>query len=219
MNDFMTDGPETAPATIILGHGAGAPMDSPFMTAIAQRLSNQGLRVVRFEFAYMAERRTSGSRRPPPAAEKLVDPFRDVVSKVAQQWPGPVFIGGKSMGGRVASLAADDLVAAGTVSGLICLGFPFHPPGKPEKLRTAHLEQLTAPALICQGERDPFGSRPEVEGYKLSEIIEFCWLPDGNHDLVPRKASGHTADGNWDATAVAIVEFARKNDTKGSKNR
>ena len=215
----MTDGPATAQATIILGHGAGAPMDSPFMTAIAQRLAGHGLRVVRFEFAYMAERRLSGSRRPPPAAEKLMDPFREIVGEVAQQWQGSIFIGGKSMGGRVASLVADDLVAAGTVSGLVCLGFPFHPPGKPEKLRTAHLEQLAAPALICQGERDPFGSRPEVEEYRLSRMIECCWLPDGNHDLVPRKASGHTTDGNWDAAAAGIAGFVKTLNKEGSNRR
>ena len=215
----MTDGPDTAPATIILGHGAGAPMDSPFMTAMAERLAGHGLRVVRFEFAYMAERRKTGSRRPPPAAEKLMDPFCEIVEEVAQHWQGPLFIGGKSMGGRVASLVIDDLNAAGTAAGLVCLGFPFHPPGKPEKLRTAHLEQLGAPALVCQGERDPFGARAEVEEYKLSETIGFCWLPDGNHDLVPRKASGYTADGNWDAAAAAIAEFIRTSDEEGPNNR
>lgn len=210
MTDFMVDGPETAPATIILGHGSGAPMDSPFMTAMAQRLAGHGLRVLRFEFAYMAQRRISGSRRPPPAAEKLMDPFREIVEDVARRGQSPVFIGGKSMGGRVASLVADELVAAGTVSGLICLGYPFHPTGKPEKLRTVHLEHLKVPTLVCQGERDPFGTRSEIGEYRLSNAIEFCWLPDGDHDLVPRKSSGHTTDGNWDAAAAAITEFVSR---------
>ena len=84
--------------------------------------------------------------------------------RVAARGP-PVLIGGKSMGGRVASLVADDLYAAGRIAGLVCLGYPFHPPNKPEQLRTAHLERLACPALIVQGERDPFGGRAEVEGY------------------------------------------------------
>ena len=95
--------------------------------------------------------------------------------------------------------------------GLICLGYPFHPPGKPERLRTAHLEEITCPALICQGERDPFGTKDEVAGYALSPAIGLEWLPDGNHDLAPRKASGHTKDGNWRAAAEAISGFVGEN--------
>ncbi len=113
------------------------------------------------------------------------------------------------MGGRVASLVADELHAAGRIAGLVCLGYPFHPPNKPEQLRTAHLERLACPALIVQGERDPFGGRAEVEGYALSAAIRFHWASDGDHDLGPRGGSGFTRKGNLAAAADAIAAFAR----------
>ncbi|MGO4839973.1 alpha/beta family hydrolase, partial [Rhizobiaceae sp. 2RAB30] len=107
---------------------------------------------------------------------------------------GPLIIGGKSMGGRVASMVADELHATGRIAGLLCLGYPFHPPAKPEQLRTKHLADLRTPTLIGQGSRDEFGTRDEVAGYKLSDSIEILWLEDGDHDLKPRKAvSGFTA--------------------------
>jgi hypothetical protein len=109
----------------------------------------------------------------------------------------PLFIGGKSMGGRVASLIADDVNAQGRVRGLVCLGYPFHPPGKPDVLRTAHLQCLACPALIVQGERDPFGTRDEVATYTLSNAITLEWLPDANHDFKPRAKSGVTHDENF----------------------
>lgn len=194
MTGFLFDGPEDASATILLGHGAGAPMDSVSMSAVARVLGRVGIRIARFEFSYMASRRTSERRAPPPRAETLIPEFRAAVDALAAS--GPLIIGGKSMGGRVASMAADDLLAAGRIAGLLCLGYPFHPPGKPEQLRTRHLADLNTPALICQGTRDEFGSRDEVESYLLSDRIELLWLEDGDHDLKPRKKlSGHsTAD-------------------------
>lgn len=116
---------------------------------------------------------------------------------------GPIYIGGKSMGGRMASLVADEL----GVAGLICLGYPFHPPGKPDKLRTAHLAGLQTPTLICQGERDTFGQRAEVAGYDLSSAINFEWLPDGDHSFKPRKRSGFTEADNLAAAAAACAAF------------
>ena len=113
------------------------------------------------------------------------------------------------MGGRVASLVADELYAEGRIAGLACLGYPFHPPNKPEQLRTAHLEQLACPALFVQGERDPFGGRGEVEAYRLSRAIGLHWVSDGDHDLGPRGGSGFTRKGNLAAAADAVAEFAR----------
>ena len=184
-------------------------MDSEFMDAMAEAVAGHNIYVTRFEFPYMAERRTGGKKRPPPKAETLCGYFRELVSELDA--PGAVFIGGKSMGGRIASLVAGPLHAGGAVRGLICLGYPFHPPGKPERLRTAHLEDMTCPALVCQGERDPFGTKEEVRGYALSSAISLEWLPDGNHDLAPRKASGHTKEGNWRAAADAIAAFIGAN--------
>jgi predicted alpha/beta-hydrolase family hydrolase len=200
---FLFDGPEDASATVLLAHGAGAPMNSAAMTASARALAATGLRVARFEFAYMAARRDGGGAKPPPRADSLVPAYRAVVA--ALDATGPLVIGGKSMGGRVASMAADDLHAEGRAAGLLCLGYPFHPPGKPEALRTAHLERLATPALICQGTRDPFGTREEVTEYALSPSIEVFWLDDGDHDLRPRKSvSGLTAAEHLASTASRV---------------
>ena len=189
---FLFTGPQDAPTTLLLAHGSGAPMDSTSMNAAAAALATEGLRIVRFEFSYMAARRTEGSRRPPPKAETLNPEFRAAVAELGAK--GKLVIGGKSMGGRVASMVADELHAEGTVAGLLCLGYPFHPPEKPAQLRTAHLMTLTVPTLICQGTRDPFGTRDEVPGYGLPEHIRLLWLEDGDHDLKPRKSiSGFSA--------------------------
>lgn len=204
MPDFLYAGPPDARATLLFTHGAGAPMDTPWMDAIADGLAAQGIRTARFEFAYMAARR-QGQRKPPPRAELVMDEYRAAVAAVESA--GQFFIGGKSMGGRVASMVSDELFAAGRIAGLVCLGYPFHPPGKPESLRTAHLERLAAPALICQGERDPFGTVEEVAHYKLSPSISLHWLADGDHDLKPRKASGQSFDGHVASTTAAIAAW------------
>lgn len=183
--EFLDLRPDAPRATLLLAHGAGAAMDGPGMTMIAEALVAQDLRVVRFEFAYMAARRTEGSRRPPPRGEKLIPEYRAAVDALAVD--GPLIIGGKSMGGRVASMIADDLFGAGRIAGLLCIGYPFHPIGKPQTLRTAHLETLRTPTLICQGTRDPFGTQDEVGGYTLSSQMQLAWFKDGDHDLKPRK--------------------------------
>ncbi|MBY3182884.1 MULTISPECIES: alpha/beta family hydrolase [Rhizobium] len=185
LDRFLLQGPQDARFTILLAHGAGAPMDSASMTAAAIALAGVGFRVARFEFAYMAARRTSEGRKPPPRAETLNPEYEAAIEEIGAS--GPLIIGGKSMGGRVASMIADDLHRQGKIAGLLCLGYPFHPPGQPEKLRTGHLTGLTTPALICQGTRDEFGTRDEVPGYDLSDRIEILWLEDGDHDLKPRK--------------------------------
>ena len=178
--------PTRPEATILLAHGAGAPMDSASMNAIAKALAKVDLRIARFEFAYMASRRTEARRKPPPRAELVMAEYVAAVDALKAR--GPLIIGGKSMGGRVASMVCDDLLAKGRIAGLLCLGYPFHPVGRPEQLRTAHLAELKTPALIAQGTRDPFGTREEVKAYHLSKQIEMLWLEDGDHDLKPRKA-------------------------------
>lgn len=206
---FLTDGPDQAKATILLGHGAGAPMDSASMSAIATTLAQSGLRVVRFEFDYMASRRSSSVRKPPPRAEKLIPEYISAIDALAAR--SPLIIGGKSMGGRVASMIADDLYASGRIAGLLCLGYPFHPVGKPEQLRTGHLADLRTPALIVQGTRDPFGTKEEVSSYPLSKHIEVLWLEDGDHDLKPRKSvAGFTAADHLRTLGEAVSRWANK---------
>jgi predicted alpha/beta-hydrolase family hydrolase len=201
MTDFLFNGPDSSTYTLVLAHGAGAHMDSDFLEAMAAGLADKGLRVARFEFPYMLKRREDGKRRPPDRAPVLIETYLQVAAELG---PENLIIGGKSMGGRIASMIADE---AG-VAGLVCLGYPFHPPGKPDKLRTEHLETLQTPALVLQGERDPFGKREEVEGYTLAPSIRVEYLPDGDHDLKPRKVSGLTREDNWLAAIEAIHAFS-----------
>jgi predicted alpha/beta-hydrolase family hydrolase len=206
---FLFDGAEDAAVTILFAHGAGAPMDSASMEASTKALASAGFRVARFEFGYMAERRISGARKPPPRAETLQPEYISAVTELGAT--GPLIIGGKSMGGRVASMIADDLYSPGEIAGLLCLGYPFHPPGKPGQLRTRHLLELKTPTLICQGTRDEFGTREEVTDYPLSSSIEFLWLEDGDHDLKPRKSvSGFTAADHLRSMAGTVVAWTTR---------
>ena len=206
---FLIDGPDKADFTILLAHGAGAAMDSAAMTAASAALAKTGFRIARFEFGYMAARRTSDTRKPPPKAELLMDEYRAAIGNLKAS--GRLIIGGKSMGGRVASMIADEQHGAGKVSGLFCLGYPFHPPGKPESLRTAHLEKLETPALICQGTRDIFGTQEEVPAYPLSKAIEIRWFEDGDHDLKPRKAvSGFSHADHMKTMAEAVADWSKR---------
>jgi predicted alpha/beta-hydrolase family hydrolase len=190
-------------STLILAHGAGAPMDSPFMDDMAQRLAARGVAVVRFEFAYMAARREDGRRRPPNPQPQLLACWREIHALVRQQVTGRLAIGGKSMGGRMASLLADEL----GVDALVCLGYPFHAVGKADKPRVAHLADLKTPTLIVQGERDPMGDRHTVAGYSLSDAIRVHWLAAADHDFKPLKASGLTHAQHLDSAAQAIEKF------------
>ena len=208
LDRFLLQGPQDARFTILLAHGAGAPMDSASMTAAAEALAGVGFRVIRFEFAYMAARRT-GARKPPPRAETLNPEYEAAIAELGVS--GPLIIGGKSMGGRVASMIADDLHGRGKIAGLLCLGYPFHPPGQPTKLRTAHLKGLTTSALICQGTRDEFGTIDEVGIYGLSGRVEILWLEDGDHDLKPRKTiSGFSAADHLGTMANTVKTWSAR---------
>ena len=173
------------------------------MTAFAEGLAACGWRVLRFEFAYMAERRSGGKKRPPSPQATLLAEWR---AAIATSEPGKLVIGGKSLGGRMASLLADEC----GVAGLVCLGYPFHPPGRPDKLRTAHLAGLATPTLIVQGTRDPFGTREEVAGYALSDRVGIHWAQDGDHGLKPRKSSGRLERQNWEEAIGAIDDFLKR---------
>jgi len=199
--ELLINGPRRADCTIVLAHGAGAAMDTEFMDAFANGLAVRGLRVVRFEFPYMVQRRKTGKRRPPDREPILRETWLKVIDSVPAD---RLIIGGKSMGGRITSLIADEA----NVVGLVCLGYPFHPTGKPDKLRVEHLKSIETPTLIAQGERDPFGNIDEVSGYTLSPNIQIHWLTDGEHSFKPRKASGRTAEENWQDAVDAVSTFA-----------
>lgn len=205
------DGDKGAPL-YAFAHGAGAPMDTPWMTTVTRLLVEGGLRVARFEFAYMAARRgPEGKKRPPDRQAVLEQRWRDVVAALRKDagikgGRVPLYIGGKSMGGRMASMVADEL----EVTGLVCLGYPFHPPGKPTQLRTEHLATLRTPGLIVQGTRDPLGNRDEVKSYKLAKSLVVRWIEDGDHGLKPRKkVTGRTEQEALAEAADHILAFVK----------
>jgi len=198
---LLFDGPPEADRTIALAHGAGAPMDSGFMNRVAAGLAARGFRVARFEFAYMARRREGGKRGAPDREPVLRTRWKEVVDLLGGG-SGTV-VGGKSMGGRIASMIADEVGALG----LVCLGYPFHPPGNPAKLRTAHLSDLRTPALIVQGTRDAFGTRGDVAGYRLSGAIRVHWIEEGDHSFKPPAKSGRTEKGNVEEAIAAVADF------------
>lgn len=211
MERFLFDGPARARRTLVLAHGAGAPMDSPFLEAIAKGIASAGFRVARFEFPYMRARREEGKKRPPDRGPVLSESWREVIRALSgAEGPRGLVIGGKSLGGRIASLVADE---AG-VGGLVCLGYPFHPPGKPDVLRVRHLEGLKTPGLIVQGARDPFGGRGEVPRYRLSPSLNVTFLEDGDHSFRPRVSSGRTEAQNL-AQAVALVTAFLEEPSRG----
>jgi len=202
-HDTIVDGAADARDTLLLAHGAGGPMDSPFLARIARGLAEHCIRVVRFEFPYMASRRTENRRGAPDREPVLRARWLEMVERFGG---GPrVVVGGKSLGGRIASMIADEA----RVRGLVCFGYPFHPPGDRERLRTKHLEPLATPALILQGTRDPFGTREDVEGYRLSPSIRVEWLEGGDHSFKPPAGSGKTEAQHVSAAIDAAAAFIR----------
>jgi predicted alpha/beta-hydrolase family hydrolase len=198
--ELILDGSSDAGVTVALAHGAGAAMDTPFMNFFAHGLARCGYRVGRFEFPYMAARRQGGRGGPPDREPVLRQTWLHVVRMLK---PKHLVIGGKSMGGRIASMIA----AEAGVAGLVCLGYPFHPVGKPQQTRTEHLRNLKTPTLILQGERDLFGNREDVAHYELSQAIRIAWLPDGDHSFKPRKSSGRTEEQNWTDALDTMAGF------------
>ncbi|MDF1630091.1 MAG: alpha/beta fold hydrolase [Alcanivoracaceae bacterium] len=201
MIDFVVDKAQGKPlGTLLLAHGAGAPMDSDFMNAMTAALTAGGVAVLRFEFPYMAQRRTGGSKRPPDRAPLLLAHFAEALQQAGGE---KIFIGGKSMGGRMATMLATEQPCAG----VICFGYPFHPPGKADKTRIDHFANMQTATLICQGERDPFGTHADVASYALPDSVQLQWLKDGNHDLAPRRASGLCQQDNIEQAADAAAKW------------
>lgn len=183
--NFIKNGPESGPVCLF-AHGAGAPMDSDFMETVACLLAEKGVHVIRFEFPYMQERRVSGKKRPPNRQPELLECLEQVITEINR----PCVLMGKSMGGRMASILAAQDGASKLIKGVLALGYPFHPAGKPEKLRVDHLPNLNSPMAIVQGTRDALGNQETVESLDLPSDLHINWLEDGDHDLKPRVKSG-----------------------------
>lgn len=208
--ELIYNGPVDGPL-FIFAHGAGAPASADFMETIAKGLALQGIRVARFNFPYMQQRVDNGTRRPPERAPKLIAQYQQLIASIDQ----PMVIGGKSMGGRMASLVAsdpttDELSVNSKIKGIACLGFPFHPANKPETLRTEHFPLIKQAVFIAQGERDKLGTKEEVASYGLPDNIDWLWLEDGDHDLKPRVKSGFTHQAHLQKTIIRMAEFIKK---------
>jgi predicted alpha/beta-hydrolase family hydrolase len=176
-------------------------MDSGFMKRVAEGLATRGIRVVRFEFPYMAKRRAEGKRGAPDREPALRERWTGMVERFGGG--SRVAVGGKSLGGRIASMIADEVGARA----LVCFGYPFHPPGQPAKLRTQHLQTLRTPALILQGTRDAFGGPEEVGGYGLSPAVRVEWLEGGDHSFKPPASSGRTEAENVQQAIGKAADF------------
>jgi predicted alpha/beta-hydrolase family hydrolase len=192
---------ESATAALVVGHGAGAGQTSPFMVRTAEGLAARGIATATFDFPYMTARR-SGPDRPPV----LEQAWRDAIAQARSELAGlPLFIGGKSMGGRISSQVASQGVEG--VSGLIFLGYPLHPPGKPEQRRDAHLPAIKEPMLFVQGSRDAFGTADEIR--QLLPKLQHATLheiPNGDHSF---KVSGRGAP-KPDQVLGAILDVVHK---------
>jgi predicted alpha/beta-hydrolase family hydrolase len=176
--------------TLVLGHGAGANQTSPFMVRFATGLATRGIQVCTFNFPYMER----GKRTPDPGP-KLESCYRSVLRQLRSQQlaRSALFVGGKSLGGRIAShLTAGEDDVARDLAGLICLGYPLHPPNAPEKIRSAHLAAIQVPVLIIQGERDVFGRPEEIRAalQKITAPVRLFVVEEGDHSLtVPKRFS------------------------------
>jgi len=198
---------------LLLTHGAGAGIESEFMKSIVFKLNAAGLETIPFEFPYMKIMNQTGKRRPPDRMPKLIEAFKKEVKHYQVLYPKKkIIVGGKSMGGRVASLLISQLEEGNdkkpdSIYACICLGFPFHPPKKREKYRGAHLENIKTLTLILQGDRDTMGCKEEVKKYKLADSISIKFIPDGDHSFKPRVRSGYTLEGNVSMIAESIINF------------
>lgn len=208
---FTINGPADGPL-FLFAHGAGADSNSTFMQAVAVGLAELGICVVRFNFDYMQQRIKTGSRRPPERAPKLIKQFENKIKLLSSQKNKAIVIGGKSMGGRMASLVASMFEENNLteIKGVACLGFPFHPVGKLDKLRIDHFPLVTQRQLIIQGTRDKLGSFDDVASYNLPSTIEWLWLEDGDHDLKPRIKSGFTHQQHLQITIQCLATFIKQ---------
>ena len=196
-----------------MAHGAGAPQQSAFIVGFARGLAERGVDVLTFNFLY-----TEQGRRVPDRTEKLEACYRATVAAARRHFDrSGVFIGGKSMGGRIAThLAAGDDADALGITGVVALGYPLHPPGKPQQRRAAHLSRIRVPMLIVQGERDPFGTPAELQPVldAMSARVTLRVVENGDHSLAPSRQKDRVAS-TYIGLQDVIAEWIRANNKKG----
>lgn len=206
--DVIREGARDAPVRILLAHGAGAGMAHDFLARLSALLAGPDIEVVRFNFPYMSKRALDGKRRPPDRQPVLLAHWREMAEAFAHP---RLFVAGKSMGGRMAAEIADEMNAAG----LLILGYPFHPPAKPDSWRGEVLKQIKTPTLLLQGERDTFGTRVELADFPFSPAVSVHWLTDGDHGFKPRKASGLSEQDNLRLAADSMRDFIAATPSRG----
>lgn len=194
------DNPQGA-IRVVFAHGAGAGLQSDFMQFFALALALNDIEVVRFNFPYWQQFMDTGIRRPPPRMAALCHSMATVVREFSDA--KPLYLMGKSMGARVAFQCADELGAKAAIA----LGFPFHPSGKPERLRVTELANHCQQNLVIQGTRDPLGRPQQVAGYKLPTNIMLHWLEGGDHSFEPTKRSGISREVLWQEAVDVMVQF------------
>lgn len=190
---------------LLFAHGAGAGQQSAFMQQFVTSLAHQGVQVLCIDFPYMQQMQESGKRRPPPPIAQTLAQLTEWYALLSPLSALPLWVGGKSMGGRVATLLASEQECPGVV----VAGYPFHPPKAPDKLRLNHWPAIDCPLLVLQGERDPFGTRSEVAHYDLPAHALIEWLEDGDHDFKPRRSSGQTQKVLIDEATQIAASFVR----------
>ena len=188
---------------LVFAHGSGIGMKHEFMQSVAAAMSARDFTVYLFEFDYMQQIQRTGTRRPPPAVAKLEVEFLALLETLALT--SPLIIGGKSLGGRVASLIVERTDALGWLA----LGYPFHPQKKPDTLRVAHLLTSHKPGLIVQGSRDALGSYDQVMGYQLPSHIKLHWLAEMDHSFKPFKASDYSQAGAIEYAALELEQWCQ----------
>lgn len=204
MHEVIREGAVDAPVRILLAHGAGAGMEHAFLAELSRLLAGPDIEVVRFNFPYMSKRALDGKRRPPDRQPVLLDHWREMVREFAHP---RLFLAGKSMGGRMAAEISDEIYCEMNAAGLLILGYPFHPPARPDRWRGEVLKQIKTPTLLLQGERDTFGSCVELADFPFSSAVSVHWLTDGDHGFKPRKSSGLCELDNLQQAASRIRQF------------
>lgn len=213
VTEYEWQGPKRgADRAVLLAHGAGADMHASALTAVADALADARVPSLRFDFPYR-----SAGRRGPDRPPVLLAAVRDAAAELARRAKLPaerLVLGGRSMGGRICSMVVADETDPVPALGLALLGYPLHPPGKPDQLRVEHFPRITVPVLFVSGTRDAFATPDELkrQAKKVKGPVTFSWLETGDHGFKPLKASGLTPAGALAAAAEAVVGFVQSLD-------
>jgi len=195
--------------TFLLAHGSGAGMDTPFLSPLAQNLASLGVTTARFEFAFMTERLTRNPKQPESPISELVVEFRAAIAATLAGSDGPVVIGGKSLGGRVAAWVGRAPSLDPRVCGIVSLGYPLSPPKRREIVRLKPLLEARLPLLVMQGEQDPYGTPEMFEGLDLPASVTFHWFADGMHDLFPEVCTDAERNQRSRQMAEVVAAYVR----------